>query len=163
MDSATEGRIISCLYLKQPLIYFHLSSYFQKTGTKFSVIKTPTERKQLQKPSQSKYQKQKSWCRCYVMKTLNRSVWNDYVYNIFNSENWQSFREIREKEKLILPWCWRQPVPTENCFRTCRIEIGFMRKNRGTAEDFDSFRWVIIWYFTKQSMEQKHEQLVCEK
>jgi len=24
-----------------------------------------------------------------------------------------------------------------------------MRKNRGTAEDFDSFRWIIIWYFYK--------------
>ena len=34
-------------------------------------------------------------------------------------------------------------------------EIGFMRKNRGTAEDFDSFRWVIIWYFTKQMMKLK--------
>lgn len=28
----------------------------------------------------------------------------------------------------------------------CRIETGFMRKNRGTAEDFDSFQWIIIWY-----------------
>ena len=37
----------------------------------------------------------------------------------------------------------------------CRIEIGSMRKNRGTAEDFDSFRWIIIWYFTKQMMKLK--------
>ena len=28
----------------------------------------------------------------------------------------------------------------------CRTETGFMRKNRGTAEDFDSFQWIIIWY-----------------
>ena len=28
-----------------------------------------------------------------------------------------------------------------------------MRKNRGTAEDFDSFRWVIIWYFYKTDEE----------
>ena len=40
------------------------------------MIKMLTERKQLQKQSQSKYQKQKSWCRCCVMKTLNRPVWN---------------------------------------------------------------------------------------
>ena len=37
----------------------------------------------------------------------------------------------------------------------CRIEIGSMRKNRGTAEDFESFRWIIIWYFTKQMMKLK--------
>ena len=37
----------------------------------------------------------------------------------------------------------------------CRTEIGSMRKNRGTAEDFDSFRWIIIWYFTKQMMKLK--------
>ena len=34
-------------------------------------------------------------------------------------------------------------------------KIGSMRKNRGTAEDFDSFRWIIIWYFTKQMMKLK--------
>ena len=28
-----------------------------------------------------------------------------------------------------------------------------MRKNRGTEEDFDSFRWVIIWYFYKTDEE----------
>ena len=38
------------------------------------VTKMLTERKQLQKQSQSKYQKQKNWCRCCVMKTLNRPV-----------------------------------------------------------------------------------------
>ena len=37
----------------------------------------------------------------------------------------------------------------------CRTEIGSMRKNRGTVEDFDSFQWVIIWYFTKQMMKLK--------
>ena len=37
----------------------------------------------------------------------------------------------------------------------CRTEIGSMRKNLGTAEDFDSFRWIIIWYFTKQMMKLK--------
>ena len=31
-DSVTEGRIISCLCLKQPLICFLLSNYFPKTG-----------------------------------------------------------------------------------------------------------------------------------
>ena len=39
--------------------------------------------------------------------------------------------------------------------KLCRTETGFMRKNRGTAEDFDSFRWIIIWYFTKQMMKLK--------
>nr|WP_330406837.1 hypothetical protein [Dorea sp. Marseille-P4042] len=38
---------------------------------------------------------------------------------------------------------------------TMRTEIGSMRKNRGTAEDFDSFQWGIIWYFTKQMMKLK--------
>ncbi len=37
----------------------------------------------------------------------------------------------------------------------CRTEIGFMRKNRGTAEDFDSFQWIIIWYSIRQMMKLK--------
>ena len=37
----------------------------------------------------------------------------------------------------------------------CRIETGFMRKNHGTAEDFGSFRWTIIWYFIRQMMKMK--------
>ena len=31
----------------------------------------------------------------------------------------------------------------------------FYEEERGTAEDFDSFRWIIIWYFTKQMMKLK--------
>ncbi len=31
----------------------------------------------------------------------------------------------------------------------CQNEIGFMKKNRGTAEDFDFSRWTITWYFTR--------------
>ena len=45
------------------------------------------ERKQLQKQLQSKYQKQKNWCRCCVMKTLNRPVWNGCGFLIFHLEN----------------------------------------------------------------------------
>lgn len=30
-----------------------------------------------------------------------------------------------------------------------------MRKNRGTAEDFDSFQWIIIWYSIRQMMKLK--------
>lgn len=37
----------------------------------------------------------------------------------------------------------------------CRIETGFMRKNHGTAEDFGSFRWTIIWCFIRRMMKQK--------
>ena len=37
----------------------------------------------------------------------------------------------------------------------CRIETGFMRKNYGTAEDFGSFRWTIIWCFIRRMMKQK--------
>ena len=37
----------------------------------------------------------------------------------------------------------------------CRTETGFMRKNRGTAEDFDSFQWIITWYSIRQMMKLK--------
>ena len=31
----------------------------------------------------------------------------------------------------------------------CQNEIGFMKKNRGTAEDFDFSRSIIIWCFIR--------------
>ena len=34
-------------------------------------------------------------------------------------------------------------------------KLDTMPKNRGTVEAFDSFQWVIIWYFTKQMMKLK--------
>ena len=51
------------------------------------VIKMLTERKQSQKQSQLKYQKQKNWCRCYVMKILSRPVWSGCGFLIFHLEN----------------------------------------------------------------------------
>ena len=31
----------------------------------------------------------------------------------------------------------------------CHVGTNFMKKNRGTVKNFDIFRLIIIWYFTK--------------